>query len=634
MEDNTHSFGDGSSSNPEKRDEIPQPSLEQKKEFGRSLLRLRGVRRFEALENILPSLRPGERLLLYGLASIMALSVFAIIASINTAVSTVVPAEGGTLVGGETGPVRFINPVLMVSQPDQDLTALVYSGLMRALPKGKVIPDLASSYTTSEDGITYTFTIRDDATFHDGTPVTSADVVFTVRAAQNPEVKSPRRADWEGVEVSAPDDRTVVFKLPHPYAPFIFNSTLGILPKHLWQDTPPEEIPFSPLNTHPVGTGPYQVSKVSLDKTGAATRYELSPFKHFALSGPYLKKISLQFYPNEQAMVDAFNAREISAISGLSPAQVPSLKRSDVQVLRAPLPRVYGIFFNQNRAEVLSDASVRDALNAALDKQAIVDGVLSGYGVPLYGPIPPGVLRISSSIKAQRQAGTSSDARDTTEALSPADKARAILQKGGWKYDEEAGVWKKKSGSGKDAAEKTLSFALSTAGEPELVATANAVAEAWRQIGVQVEVQMYSLSELQTSVIRPRQYDAILFGEVVGREGDFFAFWHSSQRNDPGLNLAMYANAKVDSYLSQARATTDENEREKLYGQFAEAVQKDSAAVFLYAPDFIYVVPREIRGIELGALTTPSERFFNVYDWYTDEKRVWNVFVDPTDQIK
>lgn len=621
-----NSFGDNSPSHPEERSTNPVREAQQQKELGNTLTRKRGVRRFESLENLLPALRPSERLLLYGLASLMALSVFAMVVFLNEAISTVVPAQGGTLAGAETGPIRFINPVLMVSQPDQDLTALVYSGLMRALPEGKLVPDLASSYTTSEDGTTYTFTIREGATFHDGAPLTSADVVFTIQAAQNPEVKSPRRADWEGVQVTAPDERTVVFKLPHPYAPFIFNTTLGILPKHLWQDVPPEEFPFSPLNTHPIGTGPYEVHSVALDKTGAATRYELSPFKHFTLSGPYLKRITLQFYPNEQTMVDAFNAREVSAISGLSPAQVPSLKRTDVQVLRSPLPRVFGIFFNQNRAEVLADAAVREALDAALDKQAIVDDVLSGYGTPLQGPIPPGVLRISSALR-ENGASTTTGAGD----VAPADRARAILQKGGWKYNEAESVWKKTSGSGKDAKEKTLTFALATAGEPELVATAQATAAAWRAIGVQVDVQMYSLSELNTNVIRPRQYDAILFGEVVGREGDFFAFWHSSQRNDPGLNLAMYANAKVDSYLSQARATTDENEREELYAKFGQAVQNDHAAVFLYAPDFIYVVPREIRGIELGALTHPSERFFNVHDWYTDEKRVWNIFVNKSD---
>ena len=171
-----------------------------------------------------------------------------------------------------------------------------------------------------------------------------------------------------------------------------------------------------------------------------------------------------------------------------------------------------------------------------------------------------------------------------------------------------------------------LSFTIATADEPELVATVNALAEAWRAAGIKVTVQVYSLSELNTSVIRPRSYDAILFGEVVGRTADLFAFWHSSQRNDPGLNLALYTNLRVDSLLSQARTTNDPEEREKLYSQFSTAVVKDDPALFLYAPEFLYIVPQAMHGIALGALTTPSERFLNVYQWYTDTEKVWSIF--------
>src|SRR5262249_777530 len=144
---------------------------------------------------------------------------------------------------------------------------------------------------------------------------------------------------------------------------------------------------------------------------------------------------------------------------------------------------------------------------------------------------------------------------------------------------------------------------------------ANSVAQMWRAAGVQVSVQVYPISELNTNVIRPRQYDAVLFGEVVGRSGDLFAFWNSSERNDPGLNLAMYANSKADSLLSQARATIDPNARAKLDEQFAALVEKDVPAVFLYSPEFLYLVPSSLKGIELGALTTASERFLNSYQW-------------------
>ncbi len=582
------------------------------------LTKERSLWRVPALERLLLSFSSGDRLILYILGILLALSTLVLIVQVNNAVSVEVPARGGTLVEGEIGPARFINPVLTLSQADEDLTQLVYSGLMRATPLGTYVPDLAQSYDVSPDGTTYTFHLRANATFQDGTRVTASDVLFTVQAAQNPDIKSPRRADWEGVQVTAPDQNTVVFKLPHAYAPFIDNATMGILPKHIWENVSTEEFPFSPANTHPVGSGPYRIASVSTDSTGSPTRYDLVPFAQFSLSEPYLAHITFSFYQNQAAMVAAFSARRIDAIAGVSPTDLATVKRTDVAVVRVALPRVFGVFFNQSHAAVLADLSVRQALDAAIDKSQLVQTIFGGYGVALDGPIPPEVSGTITPSAPMAWTHVPVSNASTTPSDANVSAARAILAKGGWKFNTSTNAWMK--------GKQTLSFALATADQPQLVATANAVAAAWRASGINVSVQVYPLSEFNQNVIRPRQYDALLFGEVVGRSTDLFAFWHSSQRNDPGLNVAMYANAKVDALLSSARATTDISARDKLYAQFVSAIQKDTPAVFLYSPQFIYVVPKSLQGIELGALTTPSERFLNVYQWYTETEYVWSVF--------
>ncbi|TSC61803.1 MAG: peptide/nickel transport system substrate-binding protein [Parcubacteria group bacterium Athens0416_74] len=219
------------------------------------MIRPRSLSRFSALEGMMRSFSPFERLALYVFTLLLGVSTLALLAGANSAVSVTIPSQGGAIVEGELGPARFINPLIPMSQADSDIAALVYSGLTRSLPDGSIISDLASSYEISDDGTSYTFTIREGSTFHDGTPVTSADVLFTVQQAQNPDIKSIHRADWEGVSVSTPDERTVIFKLPRAYAPFIQNTTMGILPKHLWASVTPEEFPFSPINMHPIGTG-------------------------------------------------------------------------------------------------------------------------------------------------------------------------------------------------------------------------------------------------------------------------------------------------------------------------------------------------------------------------------------------
>ena len=611
---------------------------EKNKNLKETLAKERSMWRVSLLEDLLRMFSPGERLILYVFTILLGVSTLALLAGLNSAVSITVPSAGGELIEGEVGPARFINPILTLSQSDEDIAELVYSGLTRALPDsasqngiGALIPDLAESYNISEDGTTYTFTLRDDATFHDGTPVTADDVLFTVASAQNPDIKSPRRADWEGVQASSPDPHTVVFRLARAYAPFIENTTLGILPKHIWQNVSAEEFPFNPANTRPVGSGPYRVSDVSADGTGSITRYELVPFEKFTLGKSYLKRITFIFYPNQEAMLKAFDDRKIDSVAGVTPADLASLKRSDFNFVHVALPRIFGVFFNQNRAPVLADASVRAALEAAVDKQQIVDAVLGGYGAVLDSPIPPGVIGTTAPATPVPYTKDSADVRATSTPTEVADAARAILSRGGWKFlpaatsttqagDKNAGTWSKNK--------VELSFALATADEPELVATANQLAAAWRAVGVKVTVQIYPVSELNANVIRPRSYDAILFGEVVGRTADLFAFWHSSQRNDPGLNLALYTNSRVDSLLTSARATTDLEEREDLYTQFASAIVKDDPALFLYAPEFIYLVPRSMQGIALGALTTPSERFLNVYQWYTDTEEVWSIFAN------
>lgn len=594
-------------------------SSESSRSLKASLTEHRGIRRFSTLHELTRTFSPFERLVLYVCTVVLAASTLGLLAGVNAAVSVDVPSSGGSLVEGEIGPARFINPLIAMSQADLDLSMLVYSGLMRAMPDGSLVSDLASSYEISADGTTYTFKIRDGAKFHDGARVTSADVVFTVQKAQDPAIKSSHRADWEGVQVSAPDAQTVVFKLPRAYAPFLQNTTMGILPQHLWADVTAEEFPFSPINTHPVGTGPYKVAKLETNTTGSATRYELEPFKQYALGTAYIKHITFLFYPNEDAIVRGFNRGEVDAIAGISPDQISAITRTDTSILKVPLPRVFGVFLNQNHAAVFTDASARSALDAAIDKQRLIQLALRGFGVTLSSPIPPSALTFTEADTTLPPAASTAYTDDTIA------NARAILQRGGWKFDESTRTWT-------NGKKQTLSFALATADSPELVATANAVAAAWTALGAQVDVQIFPIAELNTTVIRPRQYDALLFGEVVGRELDLFAFWHSSQRNDPGLNLALYTNSQADTLLANARATTNEQEREKLYTDFAAIVTKDKPAIFLYAPDFLYAVPKNLRGIELGALSSPAERFLTAYKWYADTERVWSIFAPASSQ--
>lgn len=546
----------------------------------------------------------GRALFLF-FAGMCVVSTVGLLYILNESVLVPSPARGGSLTEGILGSPRFINPILAASDADRDVTALTYSGLLRATPDGGYEPNLAQSYEVSQDGVSYTFVLREDASFHDGKPVTADDVVFTIEKIQDPGLKSPLRANWDGVLVEALDSRTVRFTLKAAYAPFIKNLSLGIVPKHLWAGVSDEEFPFSELNANPVGSGPYKVDAIERTASGIPSIYELQPFGRYVGGAPYLS-LTLRFYQSEDALVAALKDGEVDAASGISPDKLVGLQGPTIAT--TPLNRVFGVFFNQNQSELLRSRAVRRALNASVDRSNLIQKVLGGYGTPLMGPVPPSVL----------PSGTST-------LPAGIETAREILADDGWTPNEQ-GVLSKTTGKGASATTQTLSFDLSTANVPELRAAAQYLKDTWGQLGVAVNVKVFEAGDLSQNVIRPRRFDALLFGEVIGRELDLFAFWHSSQRNDPGLNIAGYANATADDVLQDLRQTADTAKRQELYREFSDELAADVPAVFLYTPDFVYSIPNDIQGLDLGLVESPSDRFLSVAQWHREIDYVWPIF--------
>lgn len=563
----------------------------------------------QRIEELLPTFSPFERLTLYALSLVLGITAFGMLALINNEATTPIPTQGGSLIEGVVGTSRFANPLLATSDTDKDVSALVYSGLMRALPDGTLIPDLAAAVEVSEDGTTYLFTVRGDAMFHDKTPVTAADIVFTVNAAQNPDMKSVKRAEWDGVHAEALDPLTVKFTLPRAYAPFLEATTLGILPAHVWENVSPSDFPFHQLNKTPIGSGPYRIDDVKEDSSGAPVEYTLRAFDDFTLGAPYIRKITLRVFANEDDALEALQKGTIESIAAITPSLLPA----EANIVRTPLPRVFAVFINEGKSSVLIDKEVRRALNAAIDREALINASLGGFGEAIVGPLPKNIAPVIPAVESQKTAD------DRLAA------ARAILENAGWIMDEEKQVRVNKKGV-------PLAFALTTADTPELSQTAEALARTWRALGATVTIKVFATGDLNTTVIRPREYEALLFGEVVGRGADLYAFWHSSQRNDPGLNLSLYANAKADRLLTEARRETDPSLRKEKLLEFAATVEEDVPAIFLYVPEFIYSIPDDLFGVSLGTLTTASERFANVYEWHRETERVWDIFITDSKQ--
>lgn len=574
--------------------------------FFRTLSKHRVLGSFKRLERKTTVFTPSDWFVVGVLGTIMGLAAVTMLAAVSLALTVEVPARGGTYTEGLVGSPRFINPLLAVSDTDRDLTALVFSGLLKTNPDGSLSTDLARSYSVSSDMRTYTFTLSDNAVFHDGQPVTAEDVAFTVRAAENPNIKSPRRADWEGVDVEVIDPKTVSFTLKTPYAPFLQNLTLGILPKHLWQSVTAEEFSFSTLNADPVGSGPYEMESLKRNASGIPTEYHLRAASR-GTRIPYIQHFVFKLYSNADDVKAAFNQGEIQAAYGVTTNKIIAPHTVD----EAVFDRIFGVFFNQSQNQIFAEKAVRQALSAAIDKKALVSTVLGGHGSVIDGPLPP------TSVDSVPEDGLSS-----AERIS---QAKSILGNAGWKPGAD-GILSKTVGTGKKKQSERLSFSLSTSNVPELKQAAEIVAGDWKAIGADVELKLFDQNDLNVSVIRPRTYDALLFGLVVGKDLDLFAFWHSSQRNDPGLNIALYANVDTDKNLEALRTISDQGKRLEKARQVAKDITNDTAAVFLYTPYFTYVMPQNLSGVHLGTIATPSDRYGSVDEWYLKSERVWPIF--------
>lgn len=549
---------------------------------------------------------------------ILRITVFAVLVagiwlafSLNQHFSKDTPTRGGTVIEGIVGTPRFVNPALAITRADQDVTALVYSGLMKIGQDGNLVNNIADSINISEDGLTYNVLLKKDITFHDGEPLTANDVIYTIQLIQDPDLKSPLRGNWADITVEKVNEYELNIILDEAYGPFIENLTLSIMPAHVWSNLPIEQLPFSQLNTEPIGSGPFAVTKAKRDTSGLINYYELTAYNKNN-EDPKIDSIQLNFYQNEDALVDAVQKHEIDATT-----YVPAEKINDVlgdyyQSLEEPLPRTFGVFFNQNKSSALRDESVREALTVAIDRDLLIESAFNGYGVPITGP----TIFSEPELKSE-------DSIENTATTTNAEQAEEILLRGGW-LKNNIGLWEKEI----DGETVTLNIVLRTSNVILFDSLSKLIAKQWEAIGVGVTIEQFEQAGLVQSVIRPRDFQALLFGHDISRSYDLYPVWHSSQQDDPGLNVAQYANVSVDALLESAHTKQSETERIELLKEASEIIIEERPAIFIAQPTMIYIVSKNMTVAPMNKLGKSADRFSNIADWHTENDSLWSIFRD------
>jgi len=513
-----------------------------------------------------------------------------------TLTTVIVPDYGGTYVEGVAGNPSHINPILWQNDVDRDLISLIFNGLTDNNEKGEIIPDLASDWEVSDDGLVYTFHLRRDVRWHDGMPFTSDDVVFTIKTIQDLRYHGiPYLAElWRSVTVERVNDYTVRFTLQEPFTPFMDYTTLGLLPAHILRDVPVEALPESQFNLHPIGTGPFRVQEISTEHIVL----EANPYFHGPK--PYLSELEFRFYPDHESVFSAYERGEVDGISHVLPKDLPRVREDErLNLFSARLSGYSLIFLNLNRP-VFKEKEVRQALLLAINRQGLIDRILEGQGLVAHSPIMPDSWAYNANIKRYE--------------YDP-EQAKALLDKAGWVDSDGDGV--------RDKEGVKLEFALLTNDDPVRVMMIEEISREWAMVGVKAEPQVSGIAGLRRDFLRPRRFDAVLceWGNLPN-DPDPYPMWHSTRTKDEGQNYAGFVHREADEILEEARRINDQAKRAELYRRFQEIFAEEVPSLLLYYPVYSYAVDEKVKGVQVGPMIDPSDRFRNIAQWYINTKRV------------
>ncbi len=543
------------------------------------------------------------QILIAVLSSALVLGLMGYLAVTNAAVPR--PLAGGAYIEGVAGTPRSLNPLLSDPARDpvaEDVRALIFDGLMRIGVDGLPEPALAQSWNVDDAGQVYTFTLRTDVTWHDGTPLTVDDALFTLRAIQNrgfagdPTIS----AIWRDVLIDKVGDHSIRCKLAAPFAPFLSLATFPILPAHLLGDQSAAGWLSAPFNQRPIGTGPYQLAEI----TGDHALLNANP--HYFGGRPFIDSIELRFFPNTQTARNALARGEIQGLGFVGAGEGLNLPRG---VVRHAIPLDSAVLLSFNlRQGPLTDQGLRRALAEGLDKDELIKRTLEGQVARLDTPILPGWW--AAVEHPDWYAANPQRAADTLTSLGYTLGSDGMRSRDG----------------------QPLRLPLITANDPDRVAVANEIARQWGQIGVKVEVQPLDGDTLRQR-LNDHDFTLALYGlQRLGADPDVYELWYSSKA-DSGNNYAGLKDDEIDELLQNARRDRDIATRSPSYEAFQRRWVELAPSIMLYQPLYIYAAINQLSGLDLDQSTGPADvansqlllgreaRFRNVTHWFIRSAR-------------
>ena len=492
--------------------------------------------------------------------------------------------------------LNTLNPVVGGLAYENAIEEAIFSGLVKLDDQERLIPDLATEVPTpanggvSADGRTITYHLRHGVLWHDGRPLTSADVAFTFAKIMDPNVNAPDSAPYTHVErVSTPDPYTVVVRLKEPWAPaigqlFCNGENGSIIPKHILEHS--ADFNHDDFGIHPVGTGPLRLLRWE-----RGSRITLVPNTHYFAGAPKIKEVDILIVPDANTRLTMLKAREFDVVQIGSPNQVERLRQLPGYRLKlVQYPAIYFVAFNVTRPP-FDDARVRRALAMALDRPRLQSTTFAGTAVTADSFIPP------FSWAYEHENGA--------PAYDPPG-AQHVLDRAGWHLGPD-GV--------RSRGGRTLAFSVSmTSGSVISYSLGEQMQQAWREAGARVSIQTLPLNVLRspTGLWVTGHFDVALERLILDPDPDRSAELGGEFIGARGFNNSRYVSAQSDLLTARAVAVYDRAARKPLYGHLQRLWNRDLPIVPLAWDDAMYVVNADLRGFKPEPVNSD---FWNVQTW-------------------
>ncbi|MBR2997257.1 hypothetical protein IKF33_02400 [Candidatus Saccharibacteria bacterium] len=489
--------------------------------------------------------------------------------------------SGGTYTEATIGEIKSFNPLSATTNSERVLSRLMFATLTANDYSGHTGVGLADSIKVNDVGDVWTLHLRDNLKWSDGEPITNDDVIFTVKLIQDANTSTSYSSNLSKVELAEDESGNLVFTLPTAYINFDAALEVPILPEHILKDTDPAKISehnFSTLN--PVTSGPfnYNASQIINLETGEQIVY-LKSNPYYYGDEPLISTFAIHAFADADSVVKALNNGLVTATAELGPTDHAQITSKNIYERETAISNGVYAFINTS-SHVLNNRSVRQALRQGINMDEIREPL--GDELPLDYPILASQHTVSKYPEIPKY-----NLADAKDALS------------GIEFDRDTPI------------------SIITVSNGYLPALAENFKSAIEKLGLKAEVMVYDADQdFLAQIVRPRNYDILLYEVELGADTDLFAYYHSSQASQNGLNLSNYRNTLVDNIILSARNTMNQEQRANKYETFLNYWVSDVPAIGIYQPNMAYYFNKNTRSFsEDNHLVTTLDRFEDVNYW-------------------